>query len=268
LRVRVNKIEGRFLMAAHITVVSGIAANTDHRIAQEVLRIGGDPACEISLPDPGLPLHAATLEHRDDGYVVYNRGGVAIRLDNVVILPRGFRNWQPGQTLKLNEAVSLKLEFREESAPVRPAVPISPASNATPTKETARHGANASAAKGKRTQQYAILAVIGVLFAGVMLMDSPSPEKAETNPRGSKFTELLADLQKEARAGDPAADAVRQLLQEGRIAQVRGDQARARFLYGRVLDSLLSRRDAAGNFSRSLDQQLWAFASTAMQGGL
>lgn len=246
-------------MAAVITVLSGAAAQREYRVEAEVLRIGGDPACDVVLPDAGLPGHVATLESRDGNYVVYNRGGGVLRLDNVVLPARSFKPWLPGQTLKVSEAVGLKLEIRAEATPPvrRPAA--TPAKGAGPAEPAAPAAAPRS---GKKLQQYAILGVVGVLLAVMLLVDGPAPgaDKPAAGAR-NKFGELLAQLQRDAGGNDAAA----QLLQEGRIATVRGDAARARVLYGQVLELLLPRRDASGNFAQPVEQQLWSFVSAELE---
>jgi hypothetical protein len=54
-------------------------------------------------------------------------------------------------------------------------------------------------------------------------------------------------------------------LQEAYIAEAREDAARARTLYGQVLESLLPRRDSRGAFPQALDQEIWDFASAALE---
>ncbi|OAI46997.1 hypothetical protein AYO44_10335 [Planctomycetaceae bacterium SCGC AG-212-F19] len=245
-------------MGAVITVLSGAAAQREFRVEAEVLRIGSDPACDIVLPDAGLAGHVATLESRDGGYVVYNRGGGVLRLDNVVLPARSFKPWQAGQTLKVSEAVALKLDIRAEAPAARRAA-VAPASGNSVVGSAKETAASAPApSPAKRMQQYVILGVIGVVGVIVLFMDSPTPGAAKPAAGArNKFTELMAECQREYRGND----LIQQVVQEARIAALRNDVARARVLYGQVLETLLPRRDASGNFPRALEQQIWNFAS-------
>jgi hypothetical protein len=54
------------------------------------------------------------------------------------------------------------------------------------------------------------------------------------------------------------------VLQEARIAELRGDTETARLLYGRVLDVLIARRKDDGTFSTPLEQKMWNFVTTQM----
>jgi hypothetical protein len=54
------------------------------------------------------------------------------------------------------------------------------------------------------------------------------------------------------------------LLQEGRIAQLRGDIRRSRYYYSQVLDILLQRRKPDGKFDSKLDQRMWNFVVAQM----
>ena len=248
-------------MAVIITVLSGSAAQREFSIEQDVLRIGGDPACEIALPDAGVPPHAATLEQRDDGYVIYNRGGGVLRLESRVIAARGFAPWTSGQTLHVTEAVALRLEVREKAPAARPAPPSGDAGKRpAPAAKTGAPSTN-----GKRLQQAALLGVVAALILAVVFMDAPTEVSNAAGGQQRRCTELLAAMRQQSRAGDRSADALGQLLQEAYIAEAREDAARARTLYGQVLASLLPRRDARGAFPQALDQQVWDFASSALE---
>ncbi len=98
-------------MSARITIQSGIAAGTSHRIVNRVARVGSDPQSEVCLPTADIPSHALTLEFRDDGCRVYNRCKSNVQIGAQLIEPDQVAAWPETDILQLGQDTELLLDF-------------------------------------------------------------------------------------------------------------------------------------------------------------
>ncbi|MBY0526877.1 MAG: FHA domain-containing protein [Gemmataceae bacterium] len=246
-------------MPAKIVVKSGAAASTEVVIQEDVLRIGSDPSCEVVLPDAGLAPHAATLEFRDGAYVIHNRSDAPIRLNNVVLERRTFKKWNAGQDLALTDHLVLRLEVDGSPAPVRAAqaarrtVEVAGSNEAN---ESRPAPTSAATARKKQLQMVIILLLVAVVV-GLLFIDTSGPAPTTAPAPRDEFAALVKELQQHGKRDEGLLF----LLQDARMAQVRGDARRARDLYGQIVDYLLPRRAKDGKFSNKLDQRLWDFVT-------
>ncbi|MBL8793579.1 MAG: hypothetical protein JNM56_06730, partial [Planctomycetia bacterium] len=59
--------------------------------------------------------------------------------------------------------------------------------------------------------------------------------------------------------GTPPNDALRSVLQEARVAELRGNKEQARLKYTRATEMLLPRRAPDGKFAAPTDDKTWKF---------
>lgn len=98
-------------MPANITIQSGIAAGTSHRIDNRVARVGSDPQSDVCLPTADIPGHALTLEFRGESCLVYNRCRDRIYVGAQVVEPAQSVNWPETDILQLGQGIELILDF-------------------------------------------------------------------------------------------------------------------------------------------------------------
>jgi hypothetical protein len=102
-------------MSARITIQSGIAAGTSHRLENRVARVGSDPQSDICLPTAEVPGHALTLEFRDDHCRVYNRCRDNVYIGAQVVGPDQVAEWPETDILQLGEDIELMLDFEDDN---------------------------------------------------------------------------------------------------------------------------------------------------------
>lgn len=256
-------------MPAKIVVKSGAAAKTVFPIEEDLLRIGSDPSCDFVLPDAGLAPHIATVELLDGNFIVYNRSEGVLRLNNVPIQVRGSRQWNAGQELYITDQVVLRLEVeespqvkKEARAPSADTGKFEPVKKPTPEADGIAEGE-------RRQKQYIILGLLGVVAVILLLVDAPQPGSGggtRVSPE-KQFAELMQEWERSEGPMDELRFALmdtRFMLQEARIAEVRGDTDTARLLYGRVLDALIARRKEDGTFATTLEKKTWDFVTMQM----
>jgi len=104
-------------MSARITIQSGIAAGTSHRINSRVARVGSDPQSDVCLPSADIPAHALTLEfretHQPQGLqcLVYNRCRSQIYVGAQVVEPDHSIHWSETDILQMEQGIELLLDF-------------------------------------------------------------------------------------------------------------------------------------------------------------
>ncbi len=219
-------------MPAIIRITSGISAGAAYGVDRPVLRIGSDPSCEICLPMVEIPAQAVTLEFRDGGYNVYNRGGVALGLANAALNPGGRGRWGEGESLELPAGVRLLMEYDGDP---RPAPQMTPREVETPYAELLAeqidNSVDAKAAKSKTLTQLAIIGAC-VVAGALMIFGKPATPTAVKPP---EFDALITTLLK-----DEAFAPLRTRLQAAQTALVRGNKDLARERFGALRDALVA----------------------------
>lgn len=252
-------------MPARLVIKSGVVAGKEYPIQDEVLRIGSDSICELSLPDPGLAGHAVTLEFRDGSYFVHNRSDKLIRLNGQPLAVRAFRSWGVGQDLQLTEQLVLRLTIDGNAAPMKAQAPAPVRDARTPIQADTLQSPSPQSATGgsKNTGSYAIIIVSCLLLAGYFMYYDSGDGPVDKAPQGKspqqEFQELDEELSQDKRDSKAGPDSIRFLLKEARIAQLRGQRSRARDKYGQIQQALLTRRNSDGSFARDLDERTWNF---------
>lgn len=230
-------------MPARVRIESGIAAGTSYWIDRPVLRIGGDPQCEICVPSAELAAHAVTLEYRSGAYRVYNRGSELIRVGNTAIQPGASGGWGQGESLSLPGGLSLVLAFDGDPRPVpRPESTLDDAfddvepdsAGAAPAPATPEE---AQKAKSKTLMQ---LIVIGLCVAGGgLLLMNPGDADTATEERPS-FAEIVETSLK---SNDGNLRTIVQKLQYAQSFIVRGNDEQARQQFSELRDQLARQID-------------------------
>jgi hypothetical protein len=254
-------------MPAKLVVVAGAQPGREIWIEEEVLRIGSEAPCEVRLAEPGLSPHAVTLEFRDTGYHVYNRGDQPIRLDRRPIGPREpAAHWPAGKDLNLGGQLTLRLVIDGDPAPAkRQAVRVADDEPEVPTAEAAAPEVSAedAAKKNKKTVQLAAILGLVVVAGAVLLYDPPASEDKPKVPASQRSAEIIQKLRSN-KAGDPADNEhLRTMLQRARLAELRGDKPLARDQYRRLYDWLQD-RSKAGQLSQDY-KELWEFVKVELQ---
>lgn len=253
-------------MPAKIVVKSGAAAKTSFPIEEDLLRIGSDPSCDFVLPDAGLAPHIATVELLDGNFIVYNRSENILRLNNIPIQVRGSRQWNAGQELYITDQVILRLEV-EEGPPAKKEVrtPRPESGKVEPVKKAATE-IDLIKEGERRQRQYVLIGLLGVLALIIAFLPDISPKDTVKVSAERQFAEIMREWE---RTDGPVDDIrllltdTRFVLQEARIAELRGDTETSRLLYGRVLDVLIARQEN-GKSVTPLEQKMWSFVTMQM----
>jgi hypothetical protein len=237
-------------MSAKLVVVAGKQPGQEYWIESEVLRIGSEPPCEIRLPDPGVPAHAATLEFRDDGYKVYNRSAGPLSLDSQLLAPRApAAAWSAGKDLYLSDELALRLVIDGDPTPAKRVAPRAAAALEEAAElegEPTAVSAEQEAKKKQTTQLVAILAVAVVVMVGLVVLSRSSEDekKAEVVPVGKQMADVVKKLREDKSATAADSEHYCNVLQTARLAELRGDKKLARDQYQRLYDWLRKAQDS------------------------
>lgn len=238
-------------MPAKIVILTGAKRGTEYLIQDDVVRIGSAANSQLQIPD--LPPHAVTVRYSDGTYYVYNRTGGLIDLEGEDIAENGMSPWLNGQDLQLNQKTILQLRLVGAPAPQI----IATADNAFHTgislevdeelpetvepdlddDETGSDAKSQEAEKARKFRnQLLLLGVLGVLFVGLVVLDSiksKQPVKASVNVDValSGLIRQLTDAIDEN--PDPKSQwkqfwsLTKKGLQDARISELRGNREKA-----------------------------------------
>lgn len=262
-------------MPAKIVILSGAEQGADLWIEEEVQRLGQDPLCALRVADPGVPGHAATVEYRDGGYLLHNRCDEELLLDGKPLLPRGQRSWVANKDLTLPGGVVLKLVVESDPRPAKrqTAPPQAYEYPVVPPEEAKPGGLNQddddapvsvpSSDRSKKITQFVVILLCALVGVYMLFLDKPSEKtEGELSPR-QQFDQAVAALVKQG--DDAQARHLRVLLQDARIAELRGDQAQAQIFFGAIRDRLLVLRGAEGGGLSADYQKVWDFVKTHLK---
>lgn len=245
-------------MSAKLVVADGPSAGTEYWIEDEVLRIGADANCAVCLTAPGVPAHAATLEFRDGGYILHNRNAQALLLDGKTLPQNASAAWLANASLQLTRELVLTLVVEGDPAPSkRPArklvLPEADAPSVAPDEPLPGKSGGKTA-----LQLAAIVVLFG--FAGMLFLTDPKKNApAADRDVPVEFAALVQDLSAAPADGSTGNAALRSVLQEARVAELRGHKDQARLKYTRVTEMLLPRRAPDGKFASPTDEKAWNF---------
>lgn len=221
-------------MSARITIQSGIAAGTSHRIENRVARVGSDPQNDICLPTANVPGHALTLEFRDDGCRVYNRCRDSVYIGTHVVASDEVADWPDTDILQMADDIELLLDFEdEETAYVHDEVYDAPA-DLSPAVETVV-GKTKPSGSSKTVIQLSVTALCVVGSVLLLIRDANKDKPAADTP---VFSTIVTD----AMAAGSSTELI-QRLQYAESLRVRGDNERATIRFGRLRDDLLAQRE-------------------------
>jgi len=250
-------------MSAKLVIAAGPSAGTEFWIEDEVLRIGGDASCAVCLTAPGVPAHAATLEFRDGGYIVHNRQAQALLLDGKTLPQNSFASWPANGNLQLTRELVLALVVEGDPAPSkRPArrlvLPEADELSAVP-------GEPLPAKSGSTTVMQLLVIVVLFGLAGMLfVIDRKKNAPSADRDVPVEFAALVQDLSAAPVDGSSGNAAMRSVLQEARVAELRGHKDQARLKYTRVTEMLLPRRNPDGKFAAPTDEKAWKFVMSQL----
>lgn len=260
-------------MPAKLVVIAGADQGADLWIEDEVQRLGHDPVCALRVSDDAVPAHVATLEFREGAYLIHNRCDDELFLDGKPLPARAQARWGVNKDLSLHGGVVLRLVVEGDPRPVKRQAaaqpyeyPDIPADDSKPGAGPVDDDAPAPPADSQRSKKMTQMLVIVAcaLFGLYMLFfDKPSDTvEAERDPR--KEFKLAVDALSE-KDDDPQARRVRELLQEARVAELRGDQTQAQALYGKVRDRILVLRNTEDGSLREDYKKVWDFVKSHLK---
>jgi hypothetical protein len=214
-------------MPARITIQSGVAAGTSHRINSRVARVGSDPQSDVCLPSADIPAHALTLEFQDSpelqdaSCLVYNRCRSRIYVGAQVVEPDQSVHWPETDILQMDQGIELLLDFDDSNGTgtwandeseyadgmddSSTAEPISGlegsqenwnAANTVRTGSTIKTGSTATpestAKPGSTTKTVVQLCVTGLCLAGCALLLLREQNRAANVDVGVGFAEVVS----------------------------------------------------------------------------
>lgn len=245
-------------MSAKLVVAAGPSAGTEFWIEDEVLRIGADANCAVCLTAPGVSAHAATLEFRDGGYILHNRQAQALLLDGKTLPQNSFASWPANGSLQLTRELVLALVVEGDPAPSkRPArrleLPEADEPSVVPAEPLP------AKSSGKTALQLIVIVALFGLAGMLFIIDTKKNSPAVDRDVPVEFAALVQDLSAAPADGATGNAALRSVLQEARVAELRGHKDQARLKYTRVTEMLLPRRNPDGTFASPTDEKAWKF---------
>lgn len=228
-------------MPAAILVNHGASTIRRFWIESDVIRIGRDPSCDLSLPDQAdAAPHVATVEFARGRYLVYNRSDAAIRLGDREIPPRGKAPWGDGEPLELGD-LSLLLDL--DAGPGPDATAGIDVDTQSDEQDEVDPDAEAATRQASKTRlQLAVILGSALMMGLILALDSATSGRA-TGPKSYTLEQLL-DLIRDDPIRREDAERDRQLqrlgaaLQAARMHRRRGNNADARSICLEVRDQL------------------------------
>ena len=228
-------------MSAFITIQSGIAAGTSHRIENRVARVGSDPQSDVCLPTAEIPGHALTLEFDENGCRVYNRCRNNVQIGEQMVEPDQAAAWPETDVLQLGEDIELLLDFEDPEAQNANANfytefddETDVAENHSAAKEQ-EQAENKSSSSAKTMMQLAITLLCVVGCALLLLRDQNRNSGPESGPG---FSEIVTSAVENA---DVSSELIRR-IQHAETQRIRGRREIAREQYQSIRDDIIAAR--------------------------
>ena len=252
-------------MSPRITVQSGIAAGTSHRIENRVARIGSNPQSDVCLPTADIPGHALTLEFRDDGCLVYNRCRESVYIGARVVAPEQVVEWPETDILQLGHGIELLLDLddsdsddfcngmvdeEESELDVKSKGPVSDVSELRQTKTSS----------GKTKAMIQLLVTVLCLVGGVLLLVRDQNRSAGPEP-GPGFSELVST----AIATPGISPELIRRIQYAEAQRIRGRLEIASEEFQSIRNDLIAGREPAGHISEHRNSQILHFIESRVR---
>ena len=266
-------------MSPRITIQSGIAAGTSHRIDSRVARVGSDPQSDICLPTADIPGHALTLEFRGEDCLVYNRCRDSVYIGTLVVGPDQVVGWPESDILQLGKDIELALDFDgEETSQFAedgldnsefhgPDEILNGQGESSNDSDRDRVNKSASKTSSSGTRTMIQLLVTGVCIVGCVLLlirDQSRSTGPETN---LEFAEVISN----SSANEQVSPELIQRLQYAEAQRVRGRDDAARKAYLSLRNDLISasnetgsRGDRTSDSKTDLDEQILLFIESRL----
>ena len=244
-------------MSAKVTIQSGIAAGTSHRIERRVARVGSDPQSDVCLPTADVPGHALTLEFRDDGCRVYNRCRDSVYIGAQVVEPDQVVAWPDTDILQLGTDIELLLDFDDEpdepahfphdidESPEEP-IPGEEATSGSPPSSTAK--------------TLAQLAVTVLCIVGCVLLLARDQQRKAPKEQGPTFAELVT----EAIETPTTSRELVQRIQYAEGLRLRGQRRAAMSAFEQLRDDLHPHRQQFATDDRQTELKLLALVESRL----
>ncbi len=237
-------------MNARITIQSGIASGTSHRINSRVARVGSDPRSDVCVPSAGIPSHALTLEFRDNNRcLVYNRCRESVFVGAQVVEPEHVVEWPETDILQLGSDTELLLDFETEDRQSFP-IEVLDSVDSEETEDGISHDSQVtqdSSSNQKSTSKTVLqLVVIVACLAGCVLLLIRDQNRKEGVKSGPGF----ADVVSAALTDTEISPNLLRRIQFAEAQRIRGRNDEAMELFQRIRDDLL---EQMGNFESTED---------------
>ena len=252
-------------MLARITIQSGIAAGTSHKISGRVARVGSDPQSDVCVPTSDIPGHALTLEFRDDRCLVYNRCRESVYIGAQSIEPDQILEWPETDILQLGTDTELLLDFAattDEEFYVDADEP-SETDNVADSSEFSDAAIEETQQRQPATKSSKLVGQLCVTFVClvgcVFLLVRDQNRKAGVNS-GLQFSELIAT----SLASDRVSPELIQRLQFAEAQRVRGRVEFAVNEFRSIRDDLIAQLDEPEEDLEAPNSQILRFIQTRL----
>jgi hypothetical protein len=254
-------------MPAKLVVIAGADQGADLWIEDEVSRLGHDAVCALRVSDDDVPAHVATLEYREGAYVLHNRCDDELFLEGKPLPPRAQARWNANKDLSLHGGVVLRLTIEGDPRPMKrqaapqpyeyPEIPADPGQPGAALLEDDAPAPAVDSQRSKKMTQTIVIVLCALLGVYMLFFDTPGSDTVDAarDPR-KDFQQAVDALAKDE---DPQSRRLRELLQDARVAELRGDQPSAQALYGKVRDRILVLRNSEDGSLREDYKKVWDF---------
>lgn len=236
-------------MNARITIQSGIACGTSHRINSRVARVGSDPKSDVCVPSAGIPSHALTLEFRDNSCLVYNRCRESVFVGAQVVEPEHVVEWPETDILQLGSDTELLLDFETEdshSFPIEELDAVDSAETDDGVPHDSLEGENSSSNQKSTSKTVLQLVVIVACLAGCVLLLVRDQNRKAGVKSGPGFSDVISA----ALTDTEISPNLLRRIQFAEAQRIRGREDEAMELFQRIRDDLLVQM---GNFESTED---------------
>ena len=250
-------------MFARITIQSGVAAGTSHRIHRRVARVGSDPQTDVCLPSAEIPGHALTLEFREDSCFVYNRCRESVYIGTQVVEPEHVVEWPETDILQLAQGIELLLDFEDSESDDTFADYASAeiSEQVDALTETAELESTIVQPAGNRLKTAMQLGVTILCLAGCALLLVHDQNRKSGPDSGPGFMEIISSaiIQR-----DVAPELI-QRLQYAEAQRVRGREETANDEYKSIRDDLVAKLNGEDEVSEKRNAQILRFVQIRLR---